>query len=314
VATDEAGGSMRRPGGSRNLLLHYAQGLLMGSADIIPGVSGGTMALIVGIYERLIASIRGVVNAVLALFRGGTRAAADRLREVEWGLVVPLGAGILTALLVGARFIPGLLERYPVQAHALFFGLIAGSLSIPWRRIGRPTSTHVGMAAAAAIIAFLLVGLPPREIPDPSLLVVFLAASVAICAMILPGVSGSFLLLVMGLYVRTLRAVNDRDLLYIAVFGLGAVVGLGAFSKLLDYLLRRHHDLTMAALVGLMAGSLRALWPFADADRNLHLPPDTGALLVALGFALLGFAIVRVLSHVGSARLHDTPEPEHGRG
>jgi putative membrane protein len=300
--------------GSRNLLLHYAQGLLMGGADIIPGVSGGTMALIVGIYERLIASIRGVVNAVLALLREGTRGAAARIREVEWGLVLPLAAGILTALLVGARFIPGLLERYPVQAHALFFGLIAGSLTIPWHRIARPTSVHVVAALVAAVLAFLLVGLPPREIPDPSLVVVFLAASVAICAMILPGISGSFLLFVMGLYAPTLRAVNDRDLLFIAVFGAGAVVGLGAFSKLLDHLLRHHHDLTMAALVGLMAGSLRALWPFADADRNLQLPADSGSLLVALGFALLGFAIVRVLAHLGSERLHEVPEPEHGRG
>jgi putative membrane protein len=286
--------------GARSAIVHYAQGLLMGGADIVPGVSGGTVALIVGIYERLVSSVRAAASAPVALLRGDTGGMRAHLREVHWGLVIPLGVGILTALLVGARFIPALMERYPVQAHALFFGLIAGSLAIPWRRIHRRLPAHYGVAVVAAVLAFALVGLPPREMSSPSLLAVFAAASVAICAMILPGVSGSFLLLVMGMYAPTLRAVNARDLLYIAVFGMGAVIGLGLFSRLLDYLLSRHHDMTMAALVGLMAGSLRALWPYLDGNRGIMAPPTDASVLVPLGLALLGFALVTALSRMGA--------------
>lgn len=303
---------MNGEGRRRSLALHYAQGLLMGSADVIPGVSGGTMALIVGIYERLIASIRALASAAVALPREGKRGMMEREREVEWGLILPLGAGILTALVIGARIIPGILERYPVESRAFFFGLIAASVAIPWRRIHQVRGVHYAVAVAGGLAAFVLVGLPPRDIADPTLPAVFGAASIAICAMILPGVSGSFLLFVMGLYTPTLRAVNRLDLVYIAVFGLGAVIGLGVFSKLLDYLLRQHHDVTMAALVGLMVGSLRALWPFMDADRALLGPPDTRSLLVALGIGAIGFAIVTALTRLGTSRLEaDIPPPKH---
>jgi putative membrane protein len=272
----------------------------MGSADIVPGVSGGTVALIVGIYERLVSSVRAGAAAVVYLVRFDVPSMRKRFREVHWGLVLPLGAGILTALIIGARFIPQLMEDYPVQARALFFGLIAGSLAIPWRRIRRRVPAHYLIAVVAAVIAFVLVGLPPREILSPGLIIVFLAASVAICAMILPGVSGSFLLLVMGMYGPTLRAVNARDLAYIAVFGLGAAIGLGLFSRVLEYLLENHHDFTMAALVGLMAGSLRALWPWLTEDRGMLTPPADGTVLVPLVLAIVGFLIVTALARMGS--------------
>ncbi len=282
------------------MVIHYLQGLLMGSADIVPGVSGGTVALIVGIYERLVSSIRAGASAAVAALRLDRPALRERLREVHWGLVLPLGAGIVTALVIGARFIPQLMDSYPVQARALFFGLIAGSLIIPWRRIERPVAVHYLVAVVATVAAFLLVGLPPQDIVEPGLILVFLAASVAICAMILPGVSGSFLLLVMGMYEPTLRAVNARDLLYVVVFVAGAAIGLGLFSKLLEYLLEHHHDITMAALVGLMVGSLRALWPYQDVDRSLLAPPADGSVLVPLALAILGFVIVTALAYMGS--------------
>jgi putative membrane protein len=272
----------------------------MGGADIIPGVSGGTMALIVGIYERLIHSIRSLAAAAVYLLRGRRVDAGTRFREVEWWLVLPLGAGVLTALVLGARFIPPLLERYPEGSRAIFFGLILGSLAIPWRRMREVRPVHYAVAAGAGLAAFLLVGLPPREIADPPLIAVFFAAAVAICAMILPGVSGSFLLYVMGIYAATLAALNARDLAYIAVFGTGAVIGLAAFSKVIDHLLRHRHDVTMAALVGLMAGSLRALWPWQDADRTLLGPPGDGTTLTALALAAVGFAVVTLLVYFGN--------------
>lgn len=283
----------------RAALTHYAQGLLMGSADIIPGVSGGTMALIVGIYERLIDAISHLFSAALWLARFQFANVRLALSQVSWGLIVPLGLGIATALVVGARLIPHLLETYPAPMRGLFFGLIAGSLAIPWRRIGRTTPGLVGLALLGAVGAFFLVGLPPATVDDPALPVVFGAAMIAICAMILPGVSGAFFLLVMGLYEPTLRAVNDRNVLYVLVFMAGAALGLGLFSKLLDWLLEHRHDATMAVLVGLMAGSLRALWPWLADDRTLLWPDPADPVAPVLLLGVGGFVFVSVLAWWG---------------
>ncbi|NBB99985.1 MAG: DUF368 domain-containing protein [Bacteroidetes bacterium] len=273
----------------------FLRGLLMGAADVVPGVSGGTMALIVGVYERLLQAISDGVAALLKLGQLDAREGWKGLKAVDWALVVPLAAGILTALLVGARFIPGLLETYPEASRGLFFGLIAGSLVIPWVRISTPAPRHVLLASIAAAVAFGLVGLPPRTLADPALWYVLLCASVAICAMILPGVSGAFLLLVFGIYEPTLEAVNARDMAYVATFIGGAVLGLGAFARLLTYLLHRVYDATMAVLVGLMAGSLRALWPYLADDRSLLLPQAGDPVATVVMLALGGAAAVLAL-------------------
>ncbi|CAN5267537.1 DUF368 domain-containing protein [soil metagenome] len=283
---------------SAAVLAHYLRGCAMGSADIVPGVSGGTVALILGIYERLIGSIRAAASVPLAAARGDRRRARSLLREVEWALVLPLAAGIASALVVGAAVIPGLMERHPEGSRALFFGLIAAALPIPWRRVRARRASVYGIAAIAAAGAFALVGLPPAELAEPALPLVFAAASVAIVAMILPGVSGSFLLVIMGMYAPTLAAVNDRDLVYVAVFAAGAVVGLGLFARLLEWLLAHRHDATMAALVGLMVGSLRALWPWQDADRGLLAPTADGSAWTVVGMAVLGLSLITVLALV----------------
>jgi putative membrane protein len=275
----------------------------MGGADIIPGVSGGTMALIVGVYEALIGALSHLYAAALAFVRLDTAEARQHVRQVSWQLLIPLGLGIVTALLVGARVIPGLLEQYPMQCRGLFFGLIAGSLAIPWQRIRQRRSSHLALGLGAAVLAFALVGLPPSTIAAPSLLYVFAAAAVAICAMILPGVSGAFLLLVLGIYEATLHAVNSRDLLFVLVFMLGAGTGLGLFSTLLNYLLQHRHDATMAVLVGLMAGSLRALWPWLAEDRSLHLPAEGDPIGSVIVLGVLGFAFVTALAWFGRRSL-----------
>lgn len=274
---------------SKTSLISLAHGALMGSADVIPGISGGTVALIVGIYERLIASIRA--------------AASLRLRDVEWGFVLPLATGILVAVGVGTLVIPPLLEAYPAQARSLFFGLVAASIPVPWRRISRHGGRELLIVALAALVAFVLVGVPPRVIAEPSAWQGFAAAAVAICAMILPGVSGAFLLEAMGMYEPTLRAARELNVPYVAAFGAGAVLGLGAFSKVLGYLLDHHPDATMAALVGLMAGALRALWPWLEEDRSFLAPPgDIGHVAVVVALALLGFLAVTGLITFGARR------------
>ena len=245
------------------------QGIGIGLANVIPGVSGGTMALIFGIYERLINVVYSAVQSGILLLKLDFSGALIELRRLPWLFILPLAAGIIIAPLAGARFIPALLESNPSESRGLFFGLILGSIAIPWLRIRKPVLTHWLFLAAGAIVAFLLSGLPPTETTDPSLIWIFTAGAIAMSAMILPGVSGAYLLLIMGLYSPILNALDQRDVVIVLVFMAGAGVGVGAFSLFLGWLLRIAHDHTMAVLVGLMIGSLRALWPWMGPDREL---------------------------------------------
>lgn len=178
---------------------------------------------------------------------------------------------------------------------ALVVGILA-PLVVPFRMVGRWTAREALLAVAAAAAAVVLTGLPPGSVVEPPLPVVSMAAAVAVCALVLPRMSGSFLLLTVGLYAPTLAAVNDRDVAYLGAFALGALVGLGAFVKLLQYLLTEHRDTTLAVMTGLMAGSLRALCPWQDDDRTLLAPgPD---LWPVLGLVALGIVTVLVLLRV----------------
>ncbi len=279
----------------------------MGAADSVPGVSGGTMALIVGIYERLLVSIGEGARALVAIVRLDGEGVRTRLRSVEWGLLIPLLLGIVTALVVASRFILDALDRYPHQALGLFLGLVAGSLAIPWRRMSAPVGRSLTIIALAAIVAFVLSGLPGSVIEAPSSLQVFFGAMVAICAMILPGVSGAYLLKVIGIYEPTLAAVRDLDLPYVALFVGGAIIGLGTFAVVLVRLLSQRHDGTMAVLIGLMAGSLRALWPWQTDDRALALPVAGQPVLSVVVAIAIGMAAVTLIERTGRRALSERP-------
>jgi putative membrane protein len=295
-------------------ILHVLRGLLMGAADVIPGVSGGTVALVVGIYERFVGSVSAGASALFRFARLDLDGGRRRWKDVEWTLVIPLGLGIVTALVIGSRIIPGLLEAYPSEMRAVFFGLILGSLAVPYRRMSGVETREIALIVVFALIAFVLVGLPPREIAEPPLPLVFVLAAIAICAMILPGVSGAFMLLAFGIYRPTLEALSGLDLPYILVFVAGAGVGLGLFSQVLTWLLEHRHDVTMAALVGLMAGSLRALWPWLDEDRALLAPPDLTALALAGVLAAVGVAVVVLVTWLaGQAPTAQVSQPGPSR-
>lgn len=281
---------------------HVLHGLLMGAADSVPGVSGGTMALIVGIYERLLRSIGTGFRAILTVLRLDFRGAVEHLKRVEWALVLPLGAGIGTALVVAAEIIPGLLEQYPAQMRGLFLGMVGASIAIPWKRVERHTAALTSFALLAAVAAFVFSGLPALGAAEPTPLRTLLSASVAICAMILPGVSGAFLLEVLGMYEPTLEAIHARDLMYVATFAVGATFGLGSFALLLSRMLQRMHDPTMMVLVGLMLGSLRALWPWQTEDRTLMWAPDTSTLGIVGVITVAGFVFVWAIERWGSRR------------
>lgn len=283
----------------------------MGGADVIPGVSGGTMALIVGIYEQLIDAIRDVAQGTVTILRGDRSEGMATLRGAPWGLILPLGFGIVTALAIGVVVIEPILEAFPVASAALFAGLILGALPIPWRRIRRRSSAIYALAVVAAVVAFVIAGLTESDAGNPSLLLVFGVAAVAICAMILPGVSGAYLLLIFGMYRPTLEAARNLDLPYLATFIAGAVLGLGGFSKLLAWLLDHKHDLTMAALVGLMAGSLRRLWPWQAENGAVLAPGSGGEVALVLALVVVGCVAVLAMERLGNrAVTPGTAEPD----
>ena len=278
---------------------YIAAGGLIGAAEVVPGVSGGTIALVVGVYDRLIGSADLVVRSLGALVRPnrGPREALRHLRAVSWAVVVPVLVGMVVAVVVGASVIEPLREEYPVGARAVFMGLIAASVVVPLRMAGGLTSLRdLLWVVPAVVVAFALTGLPPASVSDPALPVVSLAAAVAICALVLPGVSGSFILEAVGLYDPTISAVNERDGAYLLAFAIGATIGLASFVRLLGWLLTRRRRPTLLVMAGLMIGSLRALWPWQTEDRSLLAPAgSTGDILGVVLLVGLGAAVVLAL-------------------
>jgi putative membrane protein len=284
-------------------LLNLLRGFLMGAADVVPGVSGGTVALVLGIYEKLVSSIRTGAAALGWLARGRVAAARSRLREVDWRFLLVLLAGIGLAVLTFARVIEHYLEEEPVNTAAVFFGLVAGSIVTAWPRVGDWTGRRLAAAGTVAVAAFVLLGLRSDEVADPQALLFLGAGAIAIVAMILPGISGSFILLMVGMYEAVLAAVNDRDAATLAIFLTGAVVGLASFSTVLDRLLRHRHDIVMALLIGLMTGSLRVLWPWPDGTDTARLAaPDRP--LVPLALAAGAAVLVIVVGRLGLRSAH----------
>lgn len=279
-------------------LLNLLRGFLMGSADVVPGVSGGTIALVLGIYERLVRAIRTGAGALGSLVRGRFGEALQRARAVEWRFLLPLLIGIVLAIVSLAAVINHFLDEEPINTSAFFLGLVAASIVIAWSLVTRWDARRVGVALAIGITTFLILGLRSGEVSDPATALFFGAGAIAIIAMILPGISGSFILLMLGMYEAAIEAVDKRELISLAAFAAGAVIGLALFSTLLDRMLRDHHDTMMAGLIGLMAGSLRVLWPWPAGIEtgNLAAPSEP---LVPVILAIVGFAVVTAIGWWG---------------
>jgi putative membrane protein len=282
----------------------FLRGMLMGAADIVPGVSGGTMAFITGIYDRLLGAIAAFDVAALALLRRGEWAAL--WQRVDGAFLVALGAGILSSVFSLARLITQLLEAHPLLVWSFFFGLICGSALLLLRRVRRwPLAACLGLALGT--VAAAVIGLSPALSLSATLPSFFVAGFIAICAMILPGVSGSFILLLMGMYAPVLAAVETLRWPALLLFAVGAGSGLLAFSRLLHYLLAHHHNTTMATLTGFLLGSLLVVWPWKlpaahNADLLRPVLPDTLAatgvaplLLPCVGLMALGLLAVWLL-------------------
>lgn len=297
----------------RKISLNLLRGFAMGAADIVPGVSGGTVALVLGIYRHLVESIRNGSKALVHLLKADVSGAVRLLKDIDWGFLVPLLAGILAAVAALSHLLETALEDHPVEMSGLFLGLVAGSVVIAWGLLMHRTARNAAILIGSAVVFFLLLGLSGgvtedavQQLDSPSLWVFFGAGAIAICAMILPGISGSFLLVVMGMYGAVLSSVTDRDLVSLAAFGLGCLVGLAVFSQLLHWALEHHYDLIMSVLIGLMLGSLRVLWPWPGGveSTDLSAPGTGGAVLVPVLLALVGLAVVLTIDWVSHRLEH----------
>lgn len=233
----------------------------MGAADVVPGVSGGTIAFITGIYEELLETINSVNLSALKKLK--TEGLKGFWKHINGNFLVALFLGIGISIVSLAKLITYLLEHHSILLWSFFFGLILSSVYLVGKTVKKwNVGKIIGLLIGAAI-AFYITILPPMENPN-ALWFVFLSGAIAICAMILPGISGSFILLLLGSYEMVLGAIKDAKLSVIAVFAVGCVTGLLSFSKLLNWMFKKYHDLTIAILTGFLVGSLNKIWPWKE--------------------------------------------------
>lgn len=247
--------------GKRRLefLLIFLKGMAMGAADLVPGVSGGTIAFISGIYDRLLAAISACTpDKLLWLLRGRWR---ELWQAIDGSFLFTLLAGILTSIASLARLISYLLDSHPQLIWSFFFGLILISVLLVGRQIGRWRVWTLAALLAGAGFAWLITVAVPLQLPATAPMF-FFGAAIAICAMILPGISGSFILLLLGLYAAVLEAVKSFDIILLGCFVAGCLLGLLSFSRLLNWLLGKARNITLAFLTGLLIGSLNKVWPW----------------------------------------------------
>ncbi|RBQ23597.1 hypothetical protein ALNOE001_08210 [Candidatus Methanobinarius endosymbioticus] len=270
-------------------LLIFIRGLFMGSADIIPGVSGGTIALITGIYERLVHAIGKIkFSFIKSLLKGNfSEFKATLFEEIDFQLFIPLLLGIAVAMLTFSKVIGFFLDVYPSFTFAFFLGLILASSYVLYAQIVKFSPKMLIISIIGFVLSYIFVGLNPIA-ANHSIPILFFSGMIAICAMILPGISGAFILLLLGQYHYMLNVLNSLSWTEIVTFCLGALIGILGFSKLLDYLLQQHEEITMALLIGVMLGTLRI--PFVEVISNLNafgLEWILCIILVIIGFALI---------------------------
>lgn len=285
-------------------LVIFLKGMLMGMADIVPGVSGGTMALITGIYERFVGALSSInFRFIPRLARGDREGARESWRSIDWALLLPLFIGLLSAMVIFARVIDWLLDNHAGPTYAFFFGLILASAGFVSKYVERLDVKHVVSGSIAFALVLLVVGID--EITDNhSLPVLFVSGAIAVCAMILPGISGSLTLLILGQYHYFLEALNNADWKVLITFGAGAVVGILSFSRLLNWLLENHRSVTMAFLFGCMLGALRLPSEIIIDETDTSSVPSIVIVVIAAIAGIMAVMVLERRSERIKARLH----------
>lgn len=289
------------------------KGMAMGAADVVPGVSGGTIAFISGIYEELLSSIANVNLKLLKTLKSeGIKAA---WKQVNGSFLSSLFIGIFISIISLAKTIKWLLENEPVLLWSFFFGLVLASIIYIGKQIAKWNFVTYLILIVGAFVAYYVTTLNPLVTDNSSLLFMFLAGAIAICAMILPGISGAFILVLLGAYKPILSAVNDRDLKTVAAVGLGAIVGLLSFSKILKWMFANYKNYTLAVLTGFIIGSLNKIWPWKETltwrtnSHGIEVPLKQQSvspfsfdgdpkLMLAIVLAVVGFGLILLMERL----------------
>lgn len=281
----------------------------MGAADVVPGVSGGTVAFVTGIYEDLIQFLGsfGIKEgkALILFFKGGEKKkeAIQTLLCPNWSFFIPLAMGIVISILSLSKVIVSVMENYPVQTYSFFFGLILFSVRFPFDEM-KKNFMNFSIVIFAAIIAFAFFSISGEVQGDVSnSFYVFISGAIAVCALILPGISGSTFLVILGMYKPILNAIHSRDILTIGIFMSGMIVGILSFIQILKWLLSKYHSYTMAGLTGLMVGSLKKVWPLSYAPEGSHLVNWLVPIVVCMSLGIFVILLLDRFSRPGLKRL-----------
>lgn len=276
----------------KEAFLIFIRGLMMGSADIVPGVSGGTIALITGIYAHLVEAISNIkFGFIKPLFKGDFSGFWNQmLEEIDFKFLIPLVLGIGVAFLTLAKVVTFCMDNYTALTYSFFMGLIIASAVILFKKLNEINLKNILFAILGAVLTYIFVSLNPIA-ANHSLLVIFISGMIAICAMILPGISGSFLMLLLGQYKYMLNSLHQLHFTEIIVFVVGALIGILGFSRIINYMLKNHEKVTMAFLIGVMLGSLKI--PAVEIVNSVSV--NLSGLLPCLIVAVIGFAIIIVL-------------------
>lgn len=290
------------------------KGMAMGAADVVPGVSGGTIAFISGVYEELIATLNSInLNSLKTLKLQGVSATWKR---INGNFLLALFGGILLSILSLSKLVAWLLHEEPVLLWAFFFGLVLASIIFVLKKINQWNSAVFFGLILGGVFAYQLTQLNALGNSDSNWYL-FLSGAIAICAMILPGISGAFILVILGSYANVLQALNDKDIAKITIFMTGALIGILSFSRLLKWLFKRFKNMTLAVLTGFMIGALSKIWPwkktlsFRENSDGISVPlkeqciapfsfDGDPQLLSAIGLMLFGFLMIFFLEKIGA--------------
>lgn len=295
-------------------LIISLKGLAMGAADAVPGVSGGTIAFISGIYEELISTISNVnFSLIKTLKNDGLKAF---WKQLNGNFIAALLIGIVISFVSFMRLAKYLIEYHPILIWSFFFGLIVASIYFVGKQITKWTIVNMIALVAGALAAYYITTLPSLADNENSMYL-FIAGAIAICAMILPGISGAFILVILGAYKSLSDAIHDLDIKRLAIFILGAVVGLLSFSRILKWLFKHYHNLTLALLTGFILGSLNKVWPWKKVlswrtnskgeevpllEQSISPTAFNGdpQLVIAVALMIVGFLTIIILEKIGN--------------
>lgn len=290
------------------------KGMAMGAADVVPGVSGGTIAFISGVYEELIATLNSInLNSLKTLKLQGVSAT---WKKINGNFLLALFGGILLSILSLSKLVAWLLHEEPVLLWAFFFGLVLASIIFVLKKINQWNSAVFLGLILGGVFAYQLTQLNALGNSDSNWYL-FLSGAIAICAMILPGISGAFILVILGSYANVLQALNDKDIAKITIFMTGALIGILSFSRLLKWLFKRFKNMTLAVLTGFMIGALSKIWPwkktlsFRENSDEISVPlkeqciapfsfDGDPQILSAIGLMLFGFLMIFFLEKIGA--------------